>query len=385
MPRSSIRQWRTLSALCRRFIPTQCRSYAFVTAPIGEELGLVLDDEHRTLRKRKHGKPLPLPPLLDPKVLSERGRWEQSKPKPRAGQITPFQKKLRESPYAYALASPVRQCRAVQHFLPSDLLVSLHASPHPETSEPWLIPLSLTTDSPKHLGPPYRFTLRHMVAEHLSRRTNWKGGIYPRISDELGKTASKLVWREDMPDLILSLLRRNLMPKLQWHIKQSGSRMVACHDPCSSELDPIDDVACVLYFDTLKTRADEIQPRVNEIVEHVEHWAGYYAEGLRDVLDPHRAIKATHLPPIWWKGPLVPRLRPRHRFPPLEFKTSIWRGRRVAVYGLHDMLGPEKVKELLEGTRFEGEKCVVLKSGYQSLRLQVHLMQLQAYLASLGP
>ncbi|KAF2466774.1 uncharacterized protein BDR25DRAFT_293190 [Lindgomyces ingoldianus] len=353
-------------------------------APKGDELGPIQQDGHQSFRVRRDGKRLPLPPLLDPVVLSERSRWEQPKARPSANKFTAFQRKLRESPYAHALASPVRQCRATHVFLPSALLISLHPRPHPETSEPWLLPVNLTT-SIKHLGPPYRFLNRHLVATQLSQKQNWKAGMYPRLQDKLGSKASNMVWREDMPELILTLLRKNLVYKLRWHLQKSGGRMVVCDDAGSSALQAIEDVSCVLCFGSLKTSADEIQIQANGILEDVEYLAGYYAEGHKKALDPHQSRSISHHPPPWWRGPVVPRLQPRYQFPPLEFKTTGWRGTRVAVYGLFDLLGEDKGRELVEGTRFEGAQCVVMKRGHQNVPLQLQLMQLQAYLATPGP
>lgn len=54
---------------------------------------------HRSFRLRPGGKPLPLPPSLDPIVASERSQWEQTKKRPNVAEFTPFQKKLWENPY----------------------------------------------------------------------------------------------------------------------------------------------------------------------------------------------------------------------------------------------------------------------------------------------
>jgi hypothetical protein len=75
----------------------------------GDLLGPVHQDAHQSFRERKHGKPLPLPPLLDEVVLAERSRWEQPKAKPDVNKFTPFQKKLWENPYGpLPLSEPQR-------------------------------------------------------------------------------------------------------------------------------------------------------------------------------------------------------------------------------------------------------------------------------------
>lgn len=67
----------------------------------GDKLGPVevQKHEHRTFRVRKDGKPLPLPPVLDPVILEERSRWSKPKAKRDVNKFTPFQQKLFANPY----------------------------------------------------------------------------------------------------------------------------------------------------------------------------------------------------------------------------------------------------------------------------------------------
>lgn len=193
-----------------------------------------------------------------------------------------------------------------------------------------------------------------------------------------------MVWREDMPDLILSLLRKNLLNKLRWHFKQSG-QMVACASPRKEDIEQIDDVSCVLYFGSLKLHADELHDWSLAILKEVEFQAKYWAGRHNEARDPHLLQSATHSPPVWWRGPLVPELQPRIRFPPLEFKTTDWRGMKVAVYSLTDLLGEDSMRELVRGSKFDGERCVVLRRGRHNVPVELGLMQLQAYLVTPGP
>lgn len=186
-----------------------------------------------------------------------------------------------------------------------------------------------------------------------------------------------------MPELILTLLRNNLLNKLRWYYQHTG-HFVPCASPRKEDLEGIDDVSSVLYFGTLRTRADKAQDEARANLKEVEFQAKYWATRHRDEIDPHRVQNATHTPPIWWRGPLLPNLSTRLRFPPLEFRTTEWRGVRVPVYSLTDLLGEEKTKELIQGSRFEGEKCVVLKRRRHNVPVEIMLMQLQAYLATTG-
>jgi hypothetical protein len=194
----------------------------------------------------------------------------------------------------------------------------------------------------------------------------------------------KMVWREDMPELILDLLRKNLLNKLIWYFQKSG-HLVPCKSPRSEDIEEIADVSCVLLFRSLVTKADEVQEKALFNLKEVEFQAKYWAGRHLEEMDPHTVQNATHTPPIWWRGPLLPELSPRIKFPPLEFKTTEWKGRKIAVYSLTDLLGEEKMKELVEGSRFETERCVVLKRGRHNVPVEMMLLQLQAYLTTSGP
>lgn len=187
-----------------------------------------------------------------------------------------------------------------------------------------------------------------------------------------------------MADLIAELMRKQLAKKLRWHFERSG-QLVSCLSPSPSDVEGVEDVSCVLYLGSLKTQADEVQGKAKEIADKVEYWTGYYVKGFPGLLDPHKKPGVGHKAPSWYTEPLVPRLQPRLRFPPLEFPTAVWRGRKVALYSLVNLLGEERARELVSGTRWEAERCVVVKRGRHSVSVEMGLMQLQAYLAKPGP
>ncbi|KAF2121914.1 hypothetical protein BDV96DRAFT_562632 [Lophiotrema nucula] len=383
MPVALQRRLATCSGLLRRSLSDQTRRSPTSTSTNlkGNQLGPTIQEDHQSFRVRKDGAPLPLPPLLDPIVLEERSRWEQPKAKPDASTLTPFQRKLLANPYAHALASPVRECRATHHFFPSALLTTLHPRPHPETSDLWLLPVSLTT-SKKQLGVPYRFLSRRVIADYLGKKRSWRQGVYQRMREKLGSGTEELVWREDMPDLILRLLRTSLMGKLRWYFNTAG-RLVPVPSPRTEDIEGVEDVSCVLFFGSLKTRADEIRVQVDREVAADDSLATSYANSMKRVLDPLQAKGIRR--PSWWMGPVVPRLKPRIRYPELDFKTTQYKGRKVAVYSLEDLLGDENVKELVRGSKVEGERCVVMKTARHNVPTEILLMQLQVYLASPGP
>ncbi|KZM22588.1 uncharacterized protein EKO05_0009577 [Ascochyta rabiei] len=382
MPGQWTRRLGSCSSQARALSTVRRQSHATPTPPLkGDELGPTQQHGHRTFRTRRDGrKELPLPPLLDPVVLEERSRHEQKKEKPRPADFTPFQRRLWENAFAHALASPVRECRATQAFVPEALLTALHMRPHPTTGDPWLLPVSLTTVK-KQLGAPLRFLTRHLVAAQLGRRKGWEKALYPRIIDKFRPgDFAKTVWREDMPALLLDLLRNRLVDRLSWHFSFRG-RLVPVTSPHANHTAPVDDVSTVLVFGSLRTRADDCQARLEAITAELEKWATYFGQNFGARFDPHAAPDVTHHPPGWYAQPLVPHMQPRLQFPELDFKTAIWRRRKVAVYSLTDLLGPDKAKELIEGpkSKYAGRTCVVMKRAKHNVPVEILLMQLQAY------
>ncbi|KAF2827259.1 hypothetical protein CC86DRAFT_208780 [Ophiobolus disseminans] len=383
-------RWTHRPASCNSLLRTslqECRHTSHhVRISRGDDLGPTRDDAHQTFRIREHGdgQALPLPPLLDPVVREKRSQWDKKKLWPNAETFTPFQKKLQANPFAHALASPVRQCRATLISLPVAFLTSLHARPHPTTLDPWLLPVSLTTEK-KQLGPPYRFALRHLITTQLGKKKAWEKGIYSRMEAKYGSSNVKnMVWREDLPDLILDLMQKQLIKKISWNLGFRG-RLAPVASPRSEDIEHVDDVSCILFFGSLRTRADDVHDHASEIVLEMDKWSSYVAKAFADKLDPHAAPEVTHSSPSWFVEPIVPRLQPRLRCPELEFKNTTWRGQKVPVYSLADLLGENRARQLITDSEYKGEKCVVMKTVRHNLIVQILLMRLQAYIAQPGP
>lgn len=191
-----------------------------------------------------------------------------------------------------------------------------------------------------------------------------------------------------MPALLLELLQKRVVDKLAWWYKWQG-RLVPVPSLFPSDLDEVEEVSCVLFYGSLKTRADEILAEVSAIVAEADKWSVYFRHGYGSYFDPHEKPKggmpkATHKPPMWYE-PLIPRLAARAQFPPLEFTTTKWRGRKVALYSLTDMLGEERARDLVAGTEYEGDRCWVMKRARHNVPVELLLMQLQGYLAEPGP
>jgi hypothetical protein len=209
--------------------------------------------------------------------------------------------------------------------------------------------------------------------------------VYSRMIEKLGSNnLKKLVWREDLPDLILDLEQKQVMNKLRWNFGFRG-RLIPVASPRGEDIEDMDDVSCVLLFGTLRTRADYIQDLVVESVAELDKWSSYVAKNFESRLDPHAAPEVTHKAPPWYSGPLVPRLQNRLRYPELEFKSTMWRGKKTAVYSLTDLLGADKAQQLIEGSQYAGECCVAIKQARHNVPVELLLMRLQAYIARCGP
>jgi hypothetical protein len=243
----------------------------------------------------------------------------------------------------------------------------------------------LTTDQ-RQLGLPMRFIGRELVVAYLGKRKAWERCIYQRIHDKLSSAElGNAVWREDMAPFIRSLMAKRVVDRLSWNFSFRG-RLIPVASPRTEDIEAVDNVSTVLIFNTLRTRADDAQDRANAILVENEKWATYFGTNFGKRYDPHDSANATHHSPAWYLEPLVPHLQPRIQFPELEFKTTVWRGKKVPVYSLTDLLGSEKAKELITSPRskYEAEKCVVIKRARHNVPVEILLMQLQAYLAQPG-
>ncbi|CAK3970362.1 Hypothetical predicted protein [Lecanosticta acicola] len=93
------------------------------------------EDGGRTIRTRQHtNKSLPLPPILDPVLTENREGHAAAKPTSLSEDegLTDYQKALQGNPFAWALATPIRQCSITRVRLPSYFLIPF------QSELPWL-------------------------------------------------------------------------------------------------------------------------------------------------------------------------------------------------------------------------------------------------------
>ena len=255
-------------------------------APDSKEEGTASDSASRVTNRDdgalratlpRQPQPLPLSPIMDPKAIAARQRYRTHKAGP-SKDPTPLQRKLSQSPYAQALATPMRTCAITTTRLPSFFLVNLQLLAHPETDEPWMLPKGLlaqskagkvdkepenvagepdqrihhanpetpatprqseestaslaeTTESPgsTSTGPGMYMLARHSFIQSVTRRgrKQWGRLFRPALSEKTGIRAEHIVWRQDMDDFILDLLRRRVITELE--ILTSGGSIYTRH------------------------------------------------------------------------------------------------------------------------------------------------------------
>lgn len=164
---------------------------------------------------------------------------------------------------AHALATPIRQCNITKARLPAHFLQSfstvIAAAPTPSpvneqqeeevtsaaslstSSKSRLLPTLLPSPSPTTSLPQpistgtssYVLNRRDMLS-HLTRRDRWSAIVTPRMQDAYAKLAGKKRvkvekewrWDEDMPDLVLSKLRGEVVERLKWCLADEQRKLL---------------------------------------------------------------------------------------------------------------------------------------------------------------
>ena len=330
---------------------------------------------------------------MDPVRIAQRARHKERKlPPPKHADLNPFQQKLHANPYARALSSPVRLDAFTQARLPSSLLLDLDVKLDPSPPHnPHLVPSTLFSRSspsapqnPQVQGPKTYVQPRLALLKWLSegKKTRWRQIVHARMQDKLGGRALRqLVWRSDMEDFVLGLLRKVVERKLRWILRRGGPGSIVRSDGGVADAKEMQDVGCVIYTGSLSSL--ELS-RVKLEVEDGFVKAEQLANGFWNLLKNARAkAKPREQEALnnWAKASrFPPHLNPRFVNPPLHFTTVTCGGRAVPVYSLVDMIGMDKTEELLKDTIFQDARCVVLKEGRITCGAQMWLLRLQAYL-----
>ncbi|KAH9909926.1 hypothetical protein F4778DRAFT_25105 [Xylariomycetidae sp. FL2044] len=234
---------------------------------------------------------LPLSPIMDPSFWEATRRHQVPKAKPGKPKNS-VERQLRANPFAKALATPVRICALTRTRLPKFFLQDFNLVAHPETGEPWWISHRLTneqsptaedpdaTDLPGSLpviesddtlktpgetetnlepeknevvgnnfskpqfegtssrGPAgYTLARRDLLQSLATRKSGFERG-YRALGSVSSSTrhkiaVSKAVWREDMDNFILGLMREHIVRDLLYLsklcVENQRYYIVKCH------------------------------------------------------------------------------------------------------------------------------------------------------------
>ncbi|EON67055.1 hypothetical protein W97_06172 [Coniosporium apollinis CBS 100218] len=319
---------------------------------------------------------------MDPIIVSARQRYKEPKHTPKPSSLTPFQKKLQQNPYAHILASPVRMCGSTQVRLPSFFHVDLYTKLHPETRDPWLLPTTLSVSSlGKRVvdqGTPLRLLGRRRIVQYLGVKRRWLYAMSLRLREQLGVRTSKTVWREDMADLVLELLRNAAVKELKRVFQHSNASLVVPYSNGIASVEGHDGVACVLdlsgsttmrQFEAARARSEKLAEKGDDLVEQVRKIRDWKRTNLKE---PMLGSELSVNP--------APRLAPAVKNPPLQFETTQYWGSEVPIYDLVGLLGKDRVVGLLAGTASVGAEYAVLKTSKLTVAAQTWLYKLQVYL-----
>lgn len=261
--------------------------------------------------------------------------------------------------------------------LPHFFHLDLYPKPHPETGQLWLVPSPLVPSATSRTGIPFRVLGRRDVLDHLGSSDKIRHGIVSvSLKDKLGSLAQRLGWREDMSSLVLSLFRKIALQKLRWPFQHANAKLVHACPNGVAELDEHDDVGCLLYMRPLH------HPEIRDIQKKLERTEEYINRNIvNKIVKIQGAMPGPGVRINSFESSLPLRLAASWMAPPREFPTAVWRGERVPVYSLADLLGEQQTKELLMSTKFEGVDWVILKRSSLTVSAQMWLLKLQGYLA----
>ncbi|KAF1988378.1 hypothetical protein K402DRAFT_392124 [Aulographum hederae CBS 113979] len=374
-------------------------------------------DGSRTYRVRQGGNgQLPLPPLMDPEKIARKTRHKQPKATPKEAELTPFQKKLAANPYAHALATPIRLCNITGAHLPTAFLQDFSLTPDPESSGPWLLPTALyAANLPRSQRKSLQATKPRVwlsASKHLQEYlvlspTNEKYAVSDRLRMKL-KTWDgsghyvRPIWRGDMPDYILSLLRFATLAALTriFETPDPNNELFShCPSTEGNALASHDNVSSVLLFSPVETPAiitarQNVKIAVNAV--DIAHRRTHNRLLINGKVDRDHIVKS--------QARIIPLGAAKRSefwtYSRLEFETVAWRGERVPGYGLVELLGREgaeklvrmatgdKVEEKGEGGKEKvvedllgGRGCVLLKEREETVEAGLWLLKLKMYLA----
>lgn len=371
---------------------------------------------------------LPLSPLMNPAYLAAKRKYQNVEPKAKVdySKHGKMEKQLARNPYAWALAGPVRDECITRYMLPRFFLQDFAFIKHPQTKRPWMVPVSLMSESDKDAEAHGDFeeAARFKAAsdgshalkldsstEGSSRlntecdtdqpddaftsspsRDHREGGGHNLAAARKGKprglprpaspTAHALCRYDVLRMISPSGDRPSARGNQSWQSKRFRGRMASM-----AKIEDPNNVVFRADMDTyvlslMRARTMEQLMHYARICDAPVRPKKYLlrCEGHWDQVQTH----TTHRGCVLWMGDCGKKKVKR----PGEFETVRLQGVKIGgglpVHDLTVLLGPENVKKLRIGSRIFSEGSTFLLGGLPSTRLQMKLWKLQGYLASHG-
>lgn len=378
--------------------------------------------------KRGQGlRDLPLPPMLRPapklkdrfKNLDFKGVFRP----PRPGGPTmadnlrnaPFSTAFAMNPYARALATGNRECCFTGIKLPLSCFLEFHLADSPDGKGVSLLPLSLVASLvPKNKSERSRTPEERKVVEQVEAERGDPHGvasyitaqraavqfisesknrardyaITKRLKHSMGSDQAlrSITWREDMDDVILNNLRQIVLRRLRYHFNakevSDNPGLLASppgDGPDLNRLQEMDNVMCILCLKIPETIQADVQ---GESMED-ESQGGVQSNrpkgrtiGFLSDQELNRLLAAESK--VFLQGVQV--LPPPEVPSKTYYPTFRYRNRRVAVYSLPDLLGADRLAELVKDTAFRNSSFVAMAQALGAVDLQMWLLKLQSYL-----
>ncbi|KAL8829689.1 MAG: hypothetical protein Q9191_001870 [Dirinaria sp. TL-2023a] len=335
---------------------------------------------------------LPISPLIDPKLIAARERHRTPKPAP-GENVSEFSQKLRNNPYALAMATPVRTCSLTGFRLPAYFHLRFGLQTHPVTGAPWHLPRMAAnkvlkpskkrqaledknpppTTSADHEEPSDPQThrqpavsgpksVRTLSGSYLPARatalryvSKLKRKYYIRIIPNLWKEGTtiktdNIVWREDMESYVLALMRTEVIHHLSYLSSLPSGYIVRCDD--WDRIDQHHQVGAILWLGDLEP------PRRKE-----DSLLG--AGGSADTADDDER---------------QPRASEKDQGPP-PYAMVYYRRHHIPVYNAPVLLGNDRLHSLCKDTVALRGNLAIIKRKHNTVDLQMALWKLMGYLA----
>ncbi|KAI9823910.1 MAG: hypothetical protein M1832_002228 [Thelocarpon impressellum] len=193
--------------------------------------------------------------------------------------MTPLQLRLKNNPFAQALAAPVRACATTATRLPTPFLINFELLRHPSTGRPWCLPKGINANPKKKApeveagdestlsastptagaatGPTVYALSRHALVSTLNRPASRSRMHSPRKAEKTGVQAKDVVWREDMADFTMKLLRERVVHELGYLASRSESNyLLGCKGAMTGETLPYQTGAVLWLGSTVPVKGD---------------------------------------------------------------------------------------------------------------------------------